>query len=43
MMGDAEDEPDHPAALAGCKVWLECKHCDAWVEDADDDEEDDDG
>lgn len=29
-VGDAEDEPEHPAALAGHEAWYECKHCDAW-------------
>jgi hypothetical protein len=34
-IGNAEDEPDHPAAKAGLPVWYQCKHCDAWTEDAD--------
>lgn len=31
MLGFATQEPDHPAAKAGCDVWFECKHCDAWA------------
>lgn len=39
----------HPAYLAGCEQWYECRHCDAWLEDdidddmgdEDEDEEDD--
>lgn len=35
----AESEPEHPAAKAGHEVWDGCKHCDAWREVPD--EEDD--
>jgi hypothetical protein len=31
----------HPAALAGCDSWYECRHCDAWIEASDDDMSDD--
>lgn len=37
----AEDEPNHPAAIAGLESWFQCKHCDAWMEydpDSDDDD-----
>ena len=34
-LGNAEDEPHHPAACAGLTHWYECKHCEAWTEDAD--------
>lgn len=27
----------HPAHLAGCEAWYECRHCDAWIEASDDD------
>lgn len=30
----------HPAHLAGCESWYECRHCDAWMEASDDDDMD---
>lgn len=30
----------HPAHLAGCESWYECRHCDAWMEASDDDDVD---
>jgi hypothetical protein len=38
VIGIAEDEPQHPAALAGLPAWYRCKHCDAWTEDAEEDD-----
>ena len=32
MIGFVDESPEHPAALAGCDSWWECKHCDAWRE-----------
>jgi hypothetical protein len=31
----------HPAHLAGCESWYECRHCDAWLEACDADMSDD--
>lgn len=31
----------HPAHLAGCEAWYECRHCDAWIEASDNDDMDD--
>ncbi len=35
----SESEPDHPAAKAGHEIWDGCKHCDAWREVPDEEEE----
>ncbi len=35
----AESEPDHPAAKAGLEIWDGCKHCDAWREVPDDEDD----
>lgn len=39
--GNAEADPDHPAALLGVAVWYVCKHCPEWQTEPPD--EDDDG
>ncbi len=41
---DEDSGPDHPAAKAGLEMWRTCKHCPAWQEvfDPDDDDGDDD-
>jgi hypothetical protein len=43
---DAQEEVTalraHPAHLAGCESWYECRHCDAWIEASDDDDMEDD-
>lgn len=33
---------EHPAALAGCEMWYECKHCPAWMEASEEDDDADD-
>jgi len=38
MVDFADENPDHEAAKAGLPMWLVCKHCDAWLEYADEDE-----
>lgn len=38
MIEMAEDEPEHPAAKLGIPAWFPCKHCDAWIEDLDEDD-----
>jgi hypothetical protein len=42
MAGDSADEEHeggvHPAELAGCEAWYECKHCPAWREYIDGDD-----
>jgi hypothetical protein len=32
----------HPAHLAGCESWYECRHCDGWLEASDNDDLDED-
>jgi hypothetical protein len=39
MIDFAEDEPDHPAALAGRDSWYVCKHCVAWVPELPDEDD----
>lgn len=34
----ADDEPEHPAAIAGHEAWLVCKHCPEWKGMEDDDD-----
>lgn len=36
----ADTSPTHPAALLGVRIWMECRHCDAWLEWTGDDEDD---
>jgi hypothetical protein len=37
LCGDSDSDPEHAAAICGVKFWVNCKHCDAWIELTDDD------